>query len=189
MAEPPGVYGCPTPTAAEAMELEAVLAEADGLPARKRTRDLLTRFVKRMAGELRVNAWKGNWREEIGGERDASFEVIYHAAKLDWALTTGNREAVREFAADVANCAMIASDMIGVWDDPEPGSADDVDPTTATELREDRYGNVSGGTVLEEDHAQRLKGQVVFAMQMFRGERETERRMARRAERRSRGVR
>jgi len=78
---------------------------------------LLDRFVGMMAHELAANDHKGNrpgWLQM--NESEAVAEVLYHAAKLSYAVRQfrqgdGRIEKVREFAADVANCALMTLDV------------------------------------------------------------------------------
>lgn len=159
------------PTHEEQEEWESIRnAEDAGEPAEReaRTAWILARFVARMRSELKTNYWKGDWRTEVDGDEEASFEVLYHAAKLDWALRTNNVEAIREFAADTANCALIASDMQDVWrEDPEPEN----DPLEARPHRRGYGGHQQpGGVVLEDAHAERLRREVRYMQKLMRGE-------------------
>lgn len=80
-------------------------------------------FFGEMMSELASNAHKGDrpgWLSMTS--RDAISEVLYHAAKLAYATRQfeqgdGTPEKVREFAADVANCAMMVADIAGVLPD------------------------------------------------------------------------
>jgi hypothetical protein len=77
-------------------------------------------MVQAMADELRANRHKGDragWLTMSG--REAVSEVLYHAAKLAYALRQfergeGEGRQVLEFAADVANCSMMVADVAGV---------------------------------------------------------------------------
>jgi hypothetical protein len=79
---------------------------------------LLERFTVLMATELASNRDKGDrpgWLMMSPGE--AIGEVLYHAAKLSYAARQfgqgdGSIEQVREFAADVANCALMTLDVV-----------------------------------------------------------------------------
>lgn len=81
---------------------------------------LLAAFTKRMRTELASNAHKGDrpgWLS--AGSREMVAEVLYHAAKLSYALRQaeqgdGDPDKVLEFAADVGNCAMMVADCAGV---------------------------------------------------------------------------
>lgn len=76
-------------------------------------------FVRAMADELRANAHKGDRAGWLTmSSREAVSEVLYHAAKLSYACRQhlqeeGELTKVREFAADVANCAMMVADIHG----------------------------------------------------------------------------
>jgi hypothetical protein len=80
----------------------------------------LDAFVVRMAEELAANSHKGDrdgWLN--AGSRLMVSEVLYHAAKLAYALRQyeqgdGDADQVREFAADVANCSLMVADCGGV---------------------------------------------------------------------------
>lgn len=98
--------------------------------------DVFEQFIANMAKELRANAAKGD-RTGPGGwleidRKAASYELFDHAAKLHLALkeldrfreiardngVTGYAVAraerlVREYAADLANVALIAADAAG----------------------------------------------------------------------------
>jgi hypothetical protein len=75
---------------------------------------LVIRFAKQMRYEMVANEWKGGWLDTDPGY--LSREVLYHAAKLELALLADDKEAIRELAADVANCAMILAERMGVVD-------------------------------------------------------------------------
>ena len=74
-------------------------------------------FIKAMTNELKANAHKGDRASWLTmNVREANSEVLYHVAKLVFAshkLTNGNetKEHVLEYAADVANCAMMVADI------------------------------------------------------------------------------
>lgn len=76
--------------------------------------DVLLPFARLMAKELHANAGKGDrpgWlmmTPAIG-----MLEIYYHAAKLQKAIKDGNGEGIREYAADVANMAMMLLDVCG----------------------------------------------------------------------------
>lgn len=82
--------------------------------------DVFAAFVQAMADELRANAHKGDRAGWLTmNEREAVSEVLYHAAKLAYAARKFKRgeetaQSVREFAADVANCALMVADVCGV---------------------------------------------------------------------------
>lgn len=79
-------------------------------------------FIEAMADELRANATKGDRSSWLTmSSRDAIAEVLYHAAKLAYAARQhlqgeGEMDRVREFAADVANCALMTADIHGALD-------------------------------------------------------------------------
>jgi hypothetical protein len=95
--------------------------------------ELLRRFLGLMATEMAANEDKGNrpgWLQM--GRKEAIAEVHWHAAKLAVAAKEFDSQgversdgggldlSVREFAADVANCALMALDclgLLGVGDD------------------------------------------------------------------------
>jgi hypothetical protein len=68
-------------------------------------------FVQAMADELRANAHKGDRAGWLTMNRkEAVAEVLYHAAKLAYAAAHDDDE-ILEFAADVANCALMVADV------------------------------------------------------------------------------
>lgn len=69
-------------------------------------------FVAAMKHEIAANEWKGGWSEDTPGHR--VWEVLYHALKLGLAVM-GDEDPIliREFAADVANEAMLTADVAG----------------------------------------------------------------------------
>lgn len=77
-------------------------------------------FVAAMADELRANQHKGDraaWTQV--DPRVLVSEVLYHAAKLSYALRQhrqgdGPAQSVVEFAADTANMALMVADSAGV---------------------------------------------------------------------------
>lgn len=70
-------------------------------------------FVERMEAELQANQRKGDWREWVPTPMQVTQELNYHFAKLVFAMAQGDRERVSEFAADVANIAMKADEVLG----------------------------------------------------------------------------
>ncbi|MBN8867338.1 MAG: hypothetical protein J0H98_07275 [Solirubrobacterales bacterium] len=83
----------------------------------------LSTFTEQMAHELMANSAKGSREDWIRrGARDGINELHWHAAKLSVAvkdLEYGEHadvveEAVQEFAADVAVCALMVADSSGV---------------------------------------------------------------------------
>jgi hypothetical protein len=71
-------------------------------------------FAQAMRNELRANAHKGDWTGASLSE--LSFEVLYHAAKLELAIREGDKKAILEFAADVGNGAMMVADVAEALD-------------------------------------------------------------------------
>ena len=78
-------------------------------------KDFTERFRQRMEVELIANtqrkgdflAWKPERFEEV------LQEVDYHLAKLDLALSVGNKEQISEYAADVGNFMAKIEDLYG----------------------------------------------------------------------------
>jgi hypothetical protein len=76
-----------------------------------------------MRAEARANAHKGHWSDNDATPTEHVKEAMYHLAKLQIAIEHNNPEAVLEYAADVANHAMFAADVMGALDagsTPEP---------------------------------------------------------------------
>lgn len=73
--------------------------------------NLIDRLAPMCRNELDRNAWKGDEWNTLEPHQ-LGWEVLYHAAKLHRALTAGDREAIAELTADVANCAAIAADRV-----------------------------------------------------------------------------
>ena len=85
-------------------------------------------FIQAMADELRANAEKGDRAGWLSAGAPVMVgEVLYHAGKLALAVreTVSGRppdprtagftlDDVREYAADVANCALMVADRAGV---------------------------------------------------------------------------
>lgn len=88
-------------------------------------------FVLRMARELATNSHKGDrpgWRR--AGSREMVSEVLYHAAKLTYAVRQyeqgdGELEKVREFAADVGNCALMVADCCDAFEPAAPAPTEE----------------------------------------------------------------
>lgn len=84
-------------------------------------------FAGAMVRELAANRHKGDragWQQMNG--REAVNEVLYHAAKLSYALRQyeqgdGPADKILEFAADIGNCAMMVADVAGVLVPRSPG--------------------------------------------------------------------
>lgn len=118
----------------DSMEGRALAAEENAMPAihAPEITPVFRRFVRAMADELRANEHKG---DRLGwltmDERQAVSEVLYHAAKLAYAARKFKRGAaapavVLEYAADVANCALMVADVCGVlepWTESVEGTA------------------------------------------------------------------
>ena len=71
-------------------------------------------FAKLMQQELCVNASKGDffaWAESQPDNLES--EIDHHLVKLKLALRQKDRLAIREYAADLGNYAMAASDLLG----------------------------------------------------------------------------
>jgi Lar family restriction alleviation protein len=77
--------------------------------------DTLLPFVALMRRELHANAGKGDRPGWLTMDRKtAILEVHHHIAKLQKATLNNDAEGIREFAADVANMAMMVVDVCGV---------------------------------------------------------------------------
>lgn len=72
-----------------------------------------TPFIDRMEAELQANQRKGDWRAWIPTPIQVTQELNYHFAKLVFAMAEGDSQRVSEFAADVANIAMKADEVMG----------------------------------------------------------------------------
>jgi len=73
----------------------------------------LVPFVARMLAELRANSHKGDqegWRKMP--LRQAWHEISWHAAKLAVAIKDDDETKMREYAADIANGAMMLNDIL-----------------------------------------------------------------------------
>lgn len=79
-------------------------------------------MVVQMRRELEANVHKGDWLALTPEQHE--HEVIYHALKLILAARIHDTEAVREYAADVANQAAMLADAHGALD-LEPVAGDD----------------------------------------------------------------
>ena len=80
------------------------------------------RFVQRMRAELEANRHKPDWRYMTLWEARA--ELKHHQKKLDAAVLAEDAPAIKEYAADVANCAMFVAWAAGVLaeEDDSPGN-------------------------------------------------------------------
>lgn len=82
--------------------------------------NVLLPFVQRMAIELHANAGKGD-REgwlKMSAEM-AVLEIYYHVGKLQKAVFNEGGDQIAEFAADVANMAMMLLDICGGLEVPQ----------------------------------------------------------------------
>lgn len=76
--------------------------------------DVLRPFLTMMEKELHINAGKGDRPGWLSMTPDvAMLEIYYHSAKLQKAVKKGDLDGVREYAADVANMAMMMVDVCG----------------------------------------------------------------------------
>jgi hypothetical protein len=100
-------------------------------PERRRWHDtrpdevaVLVTFTAAMENELAANAHKGDRPGWMAATPETLFgEIMYHAAKLIYAYRQHRQgddsiEKVREFAADVANMAMMFADRVGALGRP-----------------------------------------------------------------------
>lgn len=77
--------------------------------------DVLVPFVAMMDAELHANAGKGDRPGWLAMDRKtALLEIYYHVAKLQKAARDDEPARIREYAADVANMAMMLADVCGV---------------------------------------------------------------------------
>ena len=79
--------------------------------------DVLIPFLYLMRNELHANAGKGDragWLQM--DSNTALLEIYYHLAKLQKAVRKDNPNEIREYAADVANMAMMALDICDYLD-------------------------------------------------------------------------
>lgn len=79
--------------------------------------DVLRPFVSMMEAELHANSGKGDrqaWLQMDGNT--ALLEIYYHAGKLQKAVKQGNGDHIGEYAADIANLAMMLADLCGALD-------------------------------------------------------------------------
>lgn len=74
--------------------------------------EVLIPFTTMMEAELHANTGKGDRPGWLTMSPDkAMLEIYYHSAKLQKAMRDDNPELVGEYAADVANGAMMAADL------------------------------------------------------------------------------
>lgn len=108
--------------------------------------DRLARFTARMQAELDTNAVKGDWTD-LPFETSL-YELRHHVWKLEKAAREGNREALAEYAADVANCALFVASSAGCLNNNEPVYRK---PSLSARVKEffgynpDSYGHNDGG--------------------------------------------
>ncbi len=87
---------------------------------------MLNRLFNQMQAEMEANRFKGErWRG--ANLSSMEHELLYHVVKLLHAARAVGQPAsdavpaplvaVREYAADVANCAGILADSLGAWDE------------------------------------------------------------------------
>ena len=68
-------------------------------------------FTLQMQRELAANAYKGVWTKWHPSAVEIMEEIEHHAKKLNDAIKAGNKQAVTEHAADLANiCSKAAED-------------------------------------------------------------------------------
>lgn len=85
------------------------------LEASQKYDDTLLPFLALMRKELHANSHKGDRDGWLGMTSGAALEEVeHHRQKLFYAVSTSNPDAIKEHAADVANCAMMVADVCGV---------------------------------------------------------------------------
>lgn len=76
--------------------------------------EVTANFRQLMIKELAANHDKGDREGEKGwltmDKKTLLSEIYYHTGKLQEALRDGDIEKIKEFSADIANCAMMACD-------------------------------------------------------------------------------
>lgn len=96
------------------VEVRPLYAEQPA-PVAQKYDDVLLPFLGMMRKELHANSGKGDRDGWLGMTSGSALEEInHHRDKLWYAVATSNPEAIREHAADVANCAMMVADVCGV---------------------------------------------------------------------------
>lgn len=79
--------------------------------------EVLAPFLNMMNAELHANSGKGDRPGWLAMDRKtALLEIFYHLAKLQKATKDDDLAGIREYAADVANMAMMLADICGVLD-------------------------------------------------------------------------
>jgi len=99
--------------------------------------EVLRPFLALMEKELHANAGKGDrpgWLKMDG--KTAILEVFYHMGKLHQAVHRGEAEAIKEYAADVANMCMMLVDVCGFLPVDEQPAPVAVAMPDLSELRE-----------------------------------------------------
>lgn len=68
-------------------------------------------FNSDMEFELNRNEHKGNWYQyaQTGSFEEMEDELQYHVDKLKQAIENNDKALIKEYSADVANCAMFIS--------------------------------------------------------------------------------
>ncbi|WFC43225.1 hypothetical protein [Pseudoxanthomonas sp. SE1] len=96
------------------VELRALVATATPGPLTGKYADVLRPFLRAMESELHANAGKGDRQGWLTMSPEfALLEIYYHLAKLQKAVRDDNGPGIREYAADVANMAMMLLDICG----------------------------------------------------------------------------
>lgn len=91
------------------------LSELVGAVEPQKYDDTLVPFLALMRKELHANSQKGDREGWLGMTSGAALEEVeHHWQKLFYAVSTSNPDAIKEHAADVANCAMMVADVCGV---------------------------------------------------------------------------
>lgn len=84
-------------------------------PEQRKYDDTLLPFLALMRKELHANSHKGDRDGWLGMTSGAALsEIDHHRKKLVCAVACSNADAIKEYAADVANCAMMLADVCGV---------------------------------------------------------------------------
>lgn len=95
---------------------------------------LLEGMTLQMRHELVANAHKGvEWRTDPLAEHE--HELVYHMVKLILACRAGMSDAIREYAADVANHAAMVADSFGALEIPVTDDDESYDAIGSEELR------------------------------------------------------
>jgi len=78
-----------------------------------------------MRHEIKANARKGDWSLFQIARSAAGDWLDEHATKLKDAVAVGDRNAVREYSADVANIAMKIEECFGPQEQADPTESED----------------------------------------------------------------